>query len=132
MRYLALIYTEDWDPSAVPPELLRETTEAYNRFTAAVQEAGVMLAGEALQPSSTATTVRVRDGKTTTTDGPFAETREVLGGYYVLDCKDLDEAIKWAAQIPAARTGSIEVRPIVEFGPEDLAQGMEPAAASRG
>ena len=74
-----------------------------------------MSAGEALHPTSTATTVRVRDGKTSTTDGPFAETKEQMGGYYVVDCKNLDEAIQWAAKIPQRRYRSIEVRPIVDF-----------------
>ena len=73
--------------------------------------AGVLRAGAGLQPTSTATTVRVRESKTLTTDGPFAETREQLGGYYVLDCKDLDEAIAWAEKMPSAKWGSIEVRP---------------------
>jgi hypothetical protein len=71
--------------------------------------------GEALLPTSAATTVRVRDGETLTTDGPFAETKEQLGGFYLLDCPDLDDAIKWAARIPGARTGSVEIRPVMEF-----------------
>jgi len=88
----------------------------YYAFQQAIQTSGVMLGGEALQLTTTATTVRVRDGKTLTTDGPFAETKEQLGGYYLLNCKDLDEAIAWAAKIPGAKSGSIEVRPIWEFG----------------
>jgi hypothetical protein len=89
---------------------------AYYAFTNDSRAAGVNRGGEALQPTSTATTVRVRDGKTVTTDGPFAETKEQLGGYYLFECKDLDEAIQWAAKIPGAKFGSIEVRPIWEFG----------------
>ena len=73
------------------------------------------MAGEALHPTSTATTVRVRDGRTLTTDGPFAETKEQLGGYYLVDCKNLDEAIQWAAKIPHASISSVEVRPVVDF-----------------
>jgi hypothetical protein len=80
-----------------------------------VTKNGLMRTGDALQGVATATTVRVRDGKTTTTDGPFAETKEQLGGYYVLDCKDLDEAIACAAKIPGAMRGSIEIRPILEM-----------------
>jgi hypothetical protein len=82
-------------------------------FTGRIKKSGHHLAGEPLQPTSTATTVRVKNGKTVTTDGPFAETREQLGGFYMVEAKDLDEAIAMAAQIPAARTGSIEVRPIM-------------------
>ena len=92
--------------------------DGYHSFTEEVREAGQLNAGDALQPAATATTVRVRDGKTSTTDGPFAETKEVLGGFYILDCKDLDEAIARAAQIPTAETGSIEVRPIWEIEEE--------------
>ena len=88
---------------------------AYFAFTKEVEEAGVKREGEALHPSSTATTVRVRNGKINTTDGPFAETKEQLGGYYVVECKDLDEAIQWASKIPHASESAIEVRPIVVF-----------------
>ena len=118
MRYMALIYSEEQDPSTVPPEQWQGITDAYNTFTADARAAGVMLAGDALQPTSMATTVRVRDGKTLTTDGPFAETREALGGYYLLEAKDLDEAIEWAARLPGARFGGVEVRPILEFTAE--------------
>jgi hypothetical protein len=84
-------------------------------YTEEVQQKNLMQGANALQPVATATTVRVRDGKTETTDGPFAETKEQLGGYYLLDCKDLDEAIEYAAKIPSARFGSIEIRPIMKF-----------------
>jgi len=114
MRYLALIYNEEVDRSTIPPEALQAQTAAYAELTSDLRAAGAMQAGEALQPTSTATTVRVREGRTLTTDGPFAETREALGGFYLLDCRDLDEAIGWAARIPGARSGSIEVRPIWE------------------
>ena len=106
------------DPSTVPPEQWQEITEAYNGFTRDARAAGVMLSGDALQPTSMATTVRVRDGKTLTTDGPFAETREALGGFYILEAKDLDEAIEWAARLPGSWWGSVEVRPIMEFPPD--------------
>jgi hypothetical protein len=91
---------------------------AYNAFTKATNDRHAFLAGEALQSTGTATTVRVRNGQTVTTDGPFAETKEQLGGYYLLNCKNLDEAIEFAAMIPGAKHGSIEVRPIMEFGPQ--------------
>jgi len=112
MHYLALIYSTegsddvDWDT----------LIEQYNKFGEDAAAAGVMVGGNALQPVSTATSVQLRDGKKTLTDGPFAETKEQLGGYYLLDCKDLDEACEWASRIPTARTGTIEVRPVIDFG----------------
>jgi len=87
--------------------------KAYGDFTQSIVKSGNMKAGDALQPTATATTVRVRDGKTLTTDGPFAETKEQLGGYYLVEAKDLDEATRLAARIPGARVGSIEVRPVM-------------------
>jgi hypothetical protein len=88
---------------------------AYDALTAELKQAGVFLGGEGLQPTSTATTVRVRDGEPLLTDGPFAETREQLAGFYLLDCGDLDEAVRWAAKIPSAKRGSIEVRPVIDY-----------------
>jgi hypothetical protein len=85
----------------------------YGAYSKALAEAGLMKAGAPLQPVATATTVRVRSGKTTTTDGPFAETKEQFGGYYLVECANLDEALKWAAKIPSATYGSIEVRPVM-------------------
>ena len=85
----------------------------YAAFTQEVKEKGIMAAGDALQGTETATTVRIRGGKTETIDGPFAETKETLGGFYILDCKDLDEATAYAAKIPTAAYGSIEVRPLM-------------------
>ena len=93
-----------------------ELTHPYWAFTEEVQTAGKMVAGDALESVTTATTVRVRDGETLTTDGPFAETKETLGGYYILECADLDEALAWAAKIPSAKHGSIEVRPVSTMG----------------
>jgi hypothetical protein len=112
MQYMALIYT---DPNVTPP-MGEKMNHAYFALNGRMKEAGVMLAGNALHPSTTATSVRVRGGRTETMDGPFAETKEHLGGYYLLDCKDLDEALKWAAQIPGAEYGTVEVRPVVVFG----------------
>lgn len=115
MEYLLLIYAnEDTDPRPGTPEGDKFMSD-YFAFTEEVKQKERMLGSNALQPISTATTVRVRDGKTQTTDGPFAETKEQLGGYYLLDCKDLDEAIAYAAKIPSAVNGSIEIRPILKF-----------------
>jgi hypothetical protein len=115
MRYMALIYTEEVDPATTPPEQWQEVMDAYIKFGNEAAAAGVMKGGDALQPTQTATTVRVRDGKTLTTDGPFAETKEALGGYYIFEARDLDEAIEWAARLPGSWWGSVEVRPILEF-----------------
>jgi hypothetical protein len=114
MRYLALIYTEE--QTEAPSETDgRQMMAEYGDYTQMVKDRGAYLGGEALEPSASATTVRVRDGKVSTTDGPFAETKEQLGGYYLLNCADLDEAIDLAGKIPGARSGAIEVRPILEF-----------------
>ena len=114
MRYLALIYTPE---SSAPPSEgeAQQMMAEYGAFTEMITKRGAFLGGEGLQPSSTATTVRLRDGSLSTTDGPFAETKEQLGGYYLLECKDLDEAIDLAGKIPGARWGAIEVRPIMEL-----------------
>ncbi len=113
MQYLLLIYQNEADMAAIPPDAPMMTE--YMTFTQDIIRSGAFKAGDALQPSQTATTVRVRDGKTLATDGPFAETREQLSGYYLIDAKDLDEAIALAARIPGARLGAIEVRPIRVF-----------------
>ena len=115
MRYLFLIYTQEQAETEATPAEQEAVMEAYFAFTREVRDAGVMLGGEALQPTTTATTVRVREGKTLTADGPFAETKEQLGGYYMLECPNLDEAIEWAAKIPGASYGAIEIRPLVDF-----------------
>ena len=115
MQYVLLIYGAESTEAPSEAEIGAEM-EAYNTFTRHIVERGAMKAGEALQPTATATTVRVRDGKTVATDGPFAETKEVLGGFYLVEAADLDEAIGFAAMIPGAKRGSIEVRPIVDFG----------------
>jgi hypothetical protein len=112
VQYMLLIYNSgDWQD--LSPEQQQEIGGAYFAFTEELQAAGKMVAGDALQPTSTATSVRVRDGETLTTDGPFAETKEVLGGYYLIDVESLDEALAWAAKIPGAAHGTIEVRPVV-------------------
>jgi hypothetical protein len=116
MKYLCLIYdAESTWASMTQPEIDAMMGE-YFAFSDDLASRGKMLGGEELQPSHTATTVRVRNGKTVTTDGPFAETTEQLGGYYLIDATDLNDAIQIAARIPSARTGSIEVRPIMVHG----------------
>ena len=115
MRYLALIYTPESTATPSDGEVQQMMAE-YGDFTEMIRQRGAFLGGEALQSSSNATTVRLRDGQLSTTDGPFAETKEQLGGYYLLECKDLDEAIDLAGKIPGARFGAIEVRPIMELG----------------
>jgi hypothetical protein len=114
MRYLLLIYSEESTGAPDPAEAEKVMNE-YWAYTNAIREASVSQGGEALQDSKTATTVRVKDGERVVTDGPFAETREVLGGFYLIDVPDLDAAIDWAAKCPGAKYGSIEVRPIMEF-----------------
>ena len=115
MRYLLLIYQNEADHAKLSQEELGAEYGAYSAYGEEAQKRGAFLSGEALMPINTATTVRVRGGKTLTTDGPFAETKEQLGGYYLLNCKDLDEAIEWAARITAVTAGSIEIRPVMEF-----------------
>jgi len=127
MQYVLLIYGPEATDQPSGEEVAAEI-DAYNAFSTHIRDRGAFVAGEALHPTATATTVRVRDGRTLTTDGPFAETKETLGGYYVVEAKDLDEAIDYAARIPGAAVGSIEVRPIVDFAA--LEQPAEPAAAS--
>jgi hypothetical protein len=107
MQYLTLIYVDE----TADADYSKMNTD-YQDYTRQLAEAGVLKGGERLLASSTATTVRVRDDEELFTDGPFAEAREQLGGYYVFECANLDEALKWAAQCPGARSGAIEVRPI--------------------
>ena len=113
MQYLLLIYGSESNMKTATQADMNAMMAEYGEFTQSIVKSGHMKAGDALQPSSTATTVRVREGKTLRTDGPFAETKEQLGGYYLVEAKDLDEATKIAARIPGARTGSIEVRPVM-------------------
>ena len=111
MRYLILIYENE----ATTPQDEGEF-QKWNEYTQRLKASGAFLGGEALQPTSTATTVRKQGGKVLTTDGPFAETKEHLGGFYMVECKDLVEALKWAAEIPSVGRGPVEVRPIMDFG----------------
>jgi hypothetical protein len=124
-QYMLLIYgPAEGGPS--PEEMQAEMPKWYE-YTQALQDAGVMVAGDALQPTETATTVRVRNEETLVADGPFAETKEALGGYYILDVPDLDEALKWASKVPNVGYGSIEVRPVMVF---DQAMPTEPSEAA--
>ena len=115
MKYLCLIYQEESARQAMLKEEAEKMRSDYHSFTDDIRKSGHYLGGNALQPTATATTVRVRNGRTATTDGPFAETKEQLAGYYLVEAKDLNDAIHVGARIPGARYGSIEVRPIMEI-----------------
>jgi hypothetical protein len=115
MKYLCMIYDDEkiWEtmPKAESEAMMGE----YFAFTEGIRQSGHYVAGEALQPTPTATTVRIRNGRVSTTDGPFAETKEQLGGFYLIEAADLNDAIQVASKIPSARLGSIEIRPVVDF-----------------
>jgi hypothetical protein len=115
MKYALTIYNDESGWDELSEEERGAVTQAYGQVTEEMNEKGVFVAGEGLYPTATATTVRVRDDERSVTDGPFAETKEQLGGFYVLDVKDLDEAIEWAAKIPGAQRGAIEIRPVMVF-----------------
>ncbi len=115
MKYLCLIYDDEKIMGAMPTDETNALYGAYHAFTESIRQSGHYLGGEALQPVTTATTVRVRNGKLSTTDGPFAETKEQLGGFYLIEARDLNDAIQVAARIPSAKLGSIEIRPILVF-----------------
>ena len=112
MRYALLIYVAPWEST---PEQDAEVMAAYNNFSTEAIAADVMRGGEALHEAKTATSVRVREGKVLVTDGPFAETKEEFGGFYLIEAENLDDAIRWAAKIPGAERGTVEVRPVVDF-----------------
>ena len=115
MQYLALIYSAPAnEPKYGSPEF-KAMMDGYNAFTAELKARGAFVAGDGLKPVETATSVRVRGGKTETMDGPFAETKEHLGGSYLIECANLDEALKWAAMIPTAGYGTIELRPVMIY-----------------
>ena len=114
MQYMVLIYNDESAPPVDAPPM-GEIIAAYNAYGSMLRERGAWIASEALRPTATATTIRIRDGKSLVTDGPFAETKEALGGFYQIEAKDLDEALALAAACPGARWGTVEVRPIVDF-----------------
>nr|QLH55653.1 YciI-related protein [Myxococcus xanthus] len=115
MKYLLMIYENEKAAATLSEAEVQRVLGEYGTFTEAIQRSGHFLSGEELEPTAAATTVRIRDGKRLTTDGPFAETREQLGGFFLVEARDLDEAIGIASRIPSARSGSIEVRPVREF-----------------
>ena len=128
MQYVLLIYGTE-PTEEIPQDAMAAEMADYDIFTKHLRDRGALLAGEALQPVATATTVRVADGRTITTDGPFAETKESLGGFYLVEAADLDEAIAYAAMIPGATHGSIEVRPIWAYAAAGASEtDAEPAA----
>lgn len=116
MNYIFLIYSDESKQHAPDSPEMQAMFGRYMQFNEETKSRGVFVAGEPLEPVATASSVRVRDGNTQVTDGPFAETKEQLGGFYILDCKDLDEALEFAAKIPTAETGTVEVRPVLDLG----------------
>ena len=129
MRYLCLIYENEKAWESKPQSELEAIMGEYFAFTEGIRSNGKLVAGEALQPTQTATTVKVRNGKVSTTDGPYAETKEQLGGFYLIDAKDLNYAIQVASKIPGARDGAIEVRPVIDFSQEMAKQEQAEAGA---
>ena len=115
MKYLCLIYSEESVVRNMPTPELEAIMGQYLAFTESIEKTGQYLGGNRLEPTKAAATVRVRNGKVSTTDGPFAETKEQLGGYYLVEARDFNEAIQIASRIPGARLGSIEVRPVAEI-----------------
>jgi hypothetical protein len=133
MQYLILIYdAETANPSPEPPDpaVLGEVLEQYNAYTTMLKDTGAFIAGEALRPVTTATTLREKDGQTITTDGPFAETKEGLGGFYLIEVADLDAALVLAAKCPGIRFGSIEVRPVVDFAGAEASMSVGGTSAN--
>jgi hypothetical protein len=112
MKYACLIYQDEVALQKMPKEEMAKLSAEYQAFGGDIQKSGKLILGQGLAPTQSATTVRVRNGKTLTTDGPFAETKEQLGSIYLIEAKDLDDAIQLASKIPSARFGSIEVRPV--------------------
>jgi hypothetical protein len=131
MKFIALIYGDESNYSDATPEETAAIFQAHGEFSQAAGAAGVLEGGDGLQPTATATTLHVRDGERMLTDGPYAETKEQLGGFYALECKDLDEALEWAARIPEAKTGFIEVRPVIDYAALEgaMSNGSEAAAS---
>ena len=114
MQYMLLIYGDESSWTALPEDELQAMYAEYFALAGDLRAQGKLVASDELQPIATATTIQVRDGDTLVTDGPFAETKEALGGYFLIDAESLDEAIEWAARIPTARRGKVEIRPVVD------------------
>lgn len=128
MQYMLILISEEGNRDDATPEQMREVLGAWNEYTESLKEAGAFLSGDGLQPSATATTVELASsGDHVVTDGPFAETKEQVGGFYVIECADLDEALGWAKKVPMSPGSSIEVRPVIDYaqaGAQDaVAQG---------
>ena len=115
MKYLLLIYSNEAEMASAPDSVMGPRLAAYGAYSEAIGKAGVVVGANRLRPASAGTTVRVRDGKTQVLDGPYADTKEQLGGYYLIDAPDLDAALSWAARCPGASHGAVEVRPIWEM-----------------
>jgi hypothetical protein len=126
MKFLLLLYGDESRWADASPEDVQNVMKAYDAFTREVVDAGAFIAGEGLEPTASATTVRAPAGEAILTDGPFAETREQLGGFYLLECRDLDEAVRWAGKIPDVSMGSVEVRPVMNY--EAVGAGQPDAA----
>src|SRR3954470_5416686 len=129
VRYLLTIYHDETIIAARSPEENAEVGARYFALADEMRAAGAYVGGDGLQPAATATTVRVRDGERLTIDGPFAETKEQLAGFYLVECKDLDEAIEWAAKIPGSEVGSVEVRPVIDYEAREAARQAATARA---
>jgi hypothetical protein len=132
MRYMLLIIGDERQFEALSDEERAANGARWADYTKELVDAGAFVAGDGLQSSTTATTLRVRDGERMLTDGPFAETKEQIGGFYTIECKDLDEAIEWAAKLPHAEGGVTEIRPVMEYVDPRLAElhGQAEGAAS--
>jgi hypothetical protein len=119
MKYMLLIIGDESRFADMSKEEMATQLQAWDEYTKSLVAADAFVAGEGLQTSTTATTVRVQDGERILTDGPFAETKEQIGGFYVIDCKNLDEAVDWAAKLPSAQRGGVtEIRPVMDYGPD--------------
>lgn len=133
MRYMLLIYSSERSEAQADPAEMQAIMQGHQAVLEGTMKAGILRAADPLHPTATATTVRLQNGKPIVTDGPFAETKEQLGGYYILDCKDLDEAISWASKIPTGckgAPGSVEIRPIMEI--DQLKEQIQQAVAKAG
>jgi hypothetical protein len=131
MRYMLLIIGDESRYADMSPEEQAAQLGRWSEYTQALVDAGAFVAGDGLQTSSTATTLRVENGERVLTDGPFAETKEQVGGFYTINCKDLDEAIEWAAKLPSAEGGITEIRPVMDYGDSyDDPQALQQGAAS--
>ena len=115
MRYMLMINNDEATMAAMPVEKAQQMSAAYGAYTEALKKSGAWLAGERLRPTQATTSVRIADGKTNVIDGPYADTKEQLAGFYMIEAADIDTAIEWAARCPAASTGTVEVRPIWEM-----------------